>query len=114
MNGSLLSLMQITGIAPKLLQVAEKVLSNERITLDDGNMLFREGTLPFLSLLAETVSRRVSNNHVFFNRNFHIEPTNICVNHCAFCSYRRRKGEDGCWEYGIEDVKEIVSSYNNK
>ena len=114
MNGSLLSLMQITGIAPKLLQVAEKVLSNERITLDDGNMLFREGTLPFLSLLAETVSRRVSNNHVFFNRNFHIEPTNICVNHCAFCSYRRRKGEDGCWEYGIEDVKEIVSSYKNK
>ena len=114
MEGSLLSLMQKTGIAPKLLQVAEKVLSNERITLDDGSILFREGTLPFLSLLAETVSCRLSNNHVYFNRNFHIEPTNICVNHCAFCSYRRRKGEDGCWEYGIEDIKEIVSSYKNK
>ena len=113
MNNSVLSLLQTTAIAPPLLRVAEKVLSNERISVNDGNLLFNEASLPFLSLLAEAVSQRVSNNHVFFNRNFHIEPTNICVNHCAFCSYRRRKGDEGCWEFSIEDIKEKVASYKN-
>jgi aminodeoxyfutalosine synthase len=113
MNNSVLSLLQLAGIASPLFRVAEKVLSNERISAADGNLLFKEGTLPVLSLLAEAVSQRVSNNHVFFNRNFHIEPTNICVNHCAFCSYRRRKGDEGCWEFSIEDIREKVASYKN-
>lgn len=113
MNNSVLSLLQLTGIAPKLFRIAEKALSNERISVNEGILLYNEGTLPFLSLLAESASLRVSNNHVFFNRNFHIEPTNICVNHCAFCSYRRRKGEEGCWEFSIEDIKGKVDSYKN-
>ncbi len=113
MNNSVFSLLQTTATARPLFRVAEKVLSNERISVADGNLLYNNGSLPFLSLLAESVSHRVSNNHVFFNRNFHIEPTNICVNHCAFCSYRRRKGEEGCWEFSIEDIKEKVTSYKD-
>ncbi len=113
MSGSVLSLLQSAKIAPRLLQVAEKVVSNERISASDGNALYTEGSLPFLAMLAETVSRRAGNNHVFFNRNFHIEPTNICVNHCAFCSYRRRKGEEGCWEFSIEDILAKVKSYKD-
>lgn len=113
MRNSALSLLQLTVTTPQLQRVAEKVLSNERISADDGNLLFNEGNLPFLSLLAEAVSQRDSNNHVFFNRNFHIEPTNICVNHCAFCSYRRRNGEEGCWEFSIEDIREKIASYKN-
>lgn len=113
MSNSVLSLLQLTGTATQLLQVAEKVLSNERISINDGILLYKEGSLPFLSLLAEAVSEKVSGDHVFFNRNFHIEPTNICVNHCAFCSYRRRKGEEGCWEFSIEDIREKVASYKD-
>lgn len=113
MDNSVLSLLHLAGITPSLLRVAVKVLSNERISAVDGILLYQEGTLPVLSLLAEALSQRISNNHVFFNRNFHIEPTNICVNHCAFCSYRRRKGEEGCWEFSIEDIKEKVTSYKN-
>ena len=113
MSNSVLSLLQLTGTPPQLFQVAEKVLSNERINAHEGNLLYNQGTLPFLSLLAEAVSQRISSHHVFFNRNFHIEPTNICSNHCAFCSYRRRKGEEGCWEYSIEEIKEKVSTYKN-
>jgi aminodeoxyfutalosine synthase len=113
MNNSALSLLQSIGTTPQLQRVAEKVLSNERINAGEGNLLFNEGNLPFLSLLAEAVSQRDSRNFVFFNRNFHIEPTNICVNHCAFCSYRRRIGEEGCWEFSIEDIIEKVASYKN-
>jgi len=113
MSNQVLSLLSLTGIEPHLLQVAEKVLSNERISAADGNLLFNEGSLPFLALLADAVSQRINNNYVFFNRNFHIEPTNICVNHCTFCSYRRRRGEEGCWEYSIEDIKEQVASFSD-
>jgi aminodeoxyfutalosine synthase len=113
MSNSVLSLLKLTETAPHLFRVAEKVLSNDRISAEDGVLLYNEGTLPFLSLLAEAVSRKVNNNHVYFNRNFHIEPTNICVNHCAFCSYRRRKGEEGCWEFSIDEIKQKVASYKN-
>jgi len=113
MSNSVLSLLKLTETAPHLLQVAEKVLSNNRISTDDGVLLYKEGTLPFLSLLAEVASTRINNNQVYFNRNFHIEPTNICVNHCAFCSYRRRKGDEGCWEFSIEEIKQKVASYKN-
>jgi aminodeoxyfutalosine synthase len=113
MNSSVLSLLQLSGIAPNLMRVAEKVFARERINSSDGILLYTEGTLPFLALLADTASQRVSNNHVFFNRNFHIEPTNICVNHCAFCSYRRRKGEEGCWEFNIGDILEKIASYKD-
>ena len=113
MSNSVLSLLKLTETAPHLLQVAEKVLSNNRISTDDGVLLYKEGTLPFLSLLAEVASTRINNNQVYFNRNFHIEPTNICVNHCAFCSYRRHKGDEGCWEFSIEEIKQKVASYKN-
>jgi len=113
MNNSVFSLLQSTSIAPSLSLVAEKILKSERISVDDGILLFREASLPMLSLLSEAVSLRVSSNHVYFNRNFHIEPTNICVNHCAFCSYRRRSGEEGCWEYSIADIREKVTAYKD-
>lgn len=113
MSNSVLSLLKLTATPPHLLRVAEKVLSNDRISTEDGVLLYKEGTLPFLSLLSEAVSQKVNNNQVYFNRNFHIEPTNICVNHCAFCSYRRRKGEEGCWEFSIEEIKQKVATYKN-
>lgn len=113
MENSVLSIMQFAGVSPDILQVAEKVISDERLSPADGLLLFERGTLPVLSLLAEAVSLRTSENHVFFNRNFHIEPTNICINHCAFCSYRRRKDEEGCWEFSIDDIREKVRSYKN-
>ena len=113
MDNPNLTLFQTAGISQHLFEIAEKVVSNERINPTDGITLFEEGNLPFLSLLAESVSERFSKNHVYFNKNFHIEPTNICVNHCAFCSYRRKKTEDGCWEYSIDDIVEKVASYKN-
>ena len=113
MKNLALSLIQSVGTSSHLLKIADKVIENERIDLAEGIELYEEGTLPFLSLLAEIRSLKVNRNQVYFNRNFHIEPTNICVNHCAFCSYRRRKNEDGCWEYSASEIKEKVISYKN-
>ena len=111
MPSSLFSLFKQSGLSSGLLSIAEKVASAERITSEEGLLLFREGSLPFLAVLADHVRHRINGKQVFFNRNIHLEPTNICENHCAFCSYRRKKGEEGCWEYGIDELVKMAESH---
>jgi len=110
-TSTLFSLFEQSGLSKELVQIADKVASGERISTDEGILLYREGSLPFLALLADKVRHRINGKQVFFNRNIHLEPTNICVNHCAFCSYRRKKGEEGCWEFGIEELVQMAESH---
>ncbi|NOT38037.1 MAG: CofH family radical SAM protein, partial [Saprospiraceae bacterium] len=53
--------------------------------------------------------------NVYFNKNFHIEPTNLCVYSCTFCSYSRliKQRHEG-WEYTHDQIMDIVKSYDNK
>ena len=67
---------------------AEKVLRGERISRSEAEHL-ASAPLPLLSVLATSVKERKSGKNVFYNRNFHVEPTNLCVFNCRFCSYRR-------------------------
>lgn len=111
MNKTVFSVLQLSGTSTDLRGIAEKVISGERISVEEGVILFEKGSLPYLSILADLVYQRHHENKVFFNRNFHIEPTNICINHCAFCSYRRRKGQEGSWEFSTEEMLCKVESY---
>ena len=52
----------------------------------------------------------MSGDKVYYNRNFHLEPTNVCLFECKFCSYRRREGEEGAWDYTMEQVLDTVRS----
>jgi aminodeoxyfutalosine synthase len=112
MPASIFSLFSQTGISHKLIQVAENVAAGKRVTPEEGILLYREGSLPFLAVLADHVRHRINGKKVYFNRNIHLEPTNICVNHCAFCSYRRKKGEEGCWELGISELVELAEKHS--
>jgi len=94
--------------------VAEKVLNLERITVEDGLLLYQKGELGFLGLLADFVRNSKHGEKAFFNRNFHIEPTNICVFNCHFCSYRRKPGEPGSWYYDMDKILEIAGKYTGK
>ncbi len=69
--------------------IAEKILAKQRISPEEGVALFKKGSLPFLGALANHVRERLHGHKTYFNRNFHIEPTNICVFACNFCSYSR-------------------------
>ena len=111
MSSTIFSLFEQSGISTEMIRIAEKITSGERISAEEGILLYREGSLPYLAVLAEHVRHRINGKQVFFNRNIHLEPTNICVNHCAFCSYRRRKGEDGCWEFGIDELVKMAADH---
>jgi aminodeoxyfutalosine synthase len=98
-----------------LLRLAEKIVANERISAEECEMLYKQGTLGYLGILANELKTQRHGNAVFFNRNFHIEPTNICVFDCKFCSYSRllKHREEG-WEFSEEQILDIVRSYRDK
>ena len=98
-----------------LKRIAEKIISKERISEEDGLLLFERGSLSFLGSLANAVRERMHGDTTYFNRNFHIEPTNVCVFACKFCSYSRlyAQREEG-WELSIEQILDIVKKYDGK
>lgn len=102
-------------LSPRLREIAGKVIRRERIQADEALTLFREAEIGFLGVLANFIREEKYGNKTFFNRNFHIEPTNVCVFSCAFCSYSRlyKNKEDG-WELSIEQMMDIVKKYDGQ
>ena len=99
----------------KLKQIGKKVLSHNRISDEECVYLFEQGSLSFVGFLANFIRENLHGNKTYFNRNFHIEPTNVCVFSCKFCSYSRlyANREEG-WELSIDDMVDIVKKYDGK
>lgn len=95
----------------KLLDIEKKVLAGERITTGECLLLYREGELAFLGKLANHVREKMNGKSAFFNRNIHIEPTNICIYMCKFCAYSRKAGEEGSWDYSLQEILDKVAAY---
>ena len=100
---------------PALQKIGYKILNDERLQETEGVTLFEKGSLSWLGALANFVREKKHGNITYFNRNFHIEPTNVCVFNCSFCSYSRGYAhrEEG-WELSIEQMMHIVKSYDGK
>ena len=98
-------------MSPQLEDIVRKVRSDERIAPAEALVLWHEAPLWLLGELAARRKERVSGDKVYFNRNFHIEPTNLCVFNCNFCSYRRPKGSPEAWDYSLEEVERIARDH---
>lgn len=96
-------------------KIAENVLSGKRISNEEALYLYQHSSLGFVGSLANHIREQKHGNKTYFNRNFHIEPTNVCLYTCTFCSYSRliKKRSEG-WEYSLEDILEIVKKYDNQ
>ncbi len=99
----------------RLLQIADKVQHQQRLSDEEGVLLFEKGELGFVGALANYVREQLHGDKVYFNRNFHIEPTNVCVFTCNFCSYSRQyKHRDEGWELTQEQMLDIVRKYDGQ
>jgi aminodeoxyfutalosine synthase len=99
----------------ELRRIGEKILAEQRITPEEGILLFEKGTLPYLGALANYVRERRHGDKTYFNRNFHIEPTNVCVFSCHFCAYSRVYAHrDEGWELSQQEMLNIVKKYDGK
>ncbi len=98
-----------------LKEIAAKVRDGERINDDECLALFERADLGFAGALANSIREKKHGDKTFFNRNFHIEPTNVCVFSCRFCSYSRlyAKRDEG-WELSIDEMLSIVKGYDGK
>jgi aminodeoxyfutalosine synthase len=97
-----------------LRSLADKISGGIRISPEEGLLLFNKADLPLLGVLACIVRKKHNKNFVYFNRNFHIEPTNKCFYNCRFCSYHKPANDPESWEYSIEQMLDIVKRFDNK
>lgn len=88
-----------------LASITSKVLTGERLSNDDALSLFESNDLPAIGELAAWVNERSNGRRVFFNVNRHINYTNICVNRCRFCAFRRDPGEPGASLLRLEEMR---------
>jgi aminodeoxyfutalosine synthase len=114
-TATLETLLRDPSLSKPLRDIAEKVAQQQRITPEEGVLLFEEAELAYLGILANYIREQKQGDNTYFNRNFHIEPTNLCVYTCKFCSYSRliKQRHEG-WEYTMQDMLDIVYKYDGE
>lgn len=78
----------MTATAARLADIRDKVFAGTRLSFDDGLFLEHYADLFTLGELANFVREKKNGNVTFYNVNQHLNPTNVCVYRCAFCSFR--------------------------
>ena len=103
------------GDDARLKAISEAVGNGDRISPEDGIYLYEHASLGLLGHLANNIREAKHGDATYFNRNFHIEPTNLCIYTCKFCSFSRliKQREEG-WVYSEDEMMDIVKSYDGK
>jgi aminodeoxyfutalosine synthase len=88
--------------------IADKLANGDRLSIDDGMILYNHSNLSEVGMLANIVKHSRFDKKVFFNSNVHINQTNICVLACRFCAFRRSKKQSDAYALTIEEyIKEM-------
>ncbi len=95
---------------PRLEGIRDKVERGERLSLDDGRVLFATPDLWTVCGLADMVRTRLHGDAAYYNINRHLNYSNICALSCKFCAFYRKKGEDGAYEYSLDQIRDEARS----
>ena len=112
----MISFKELTKITePILLPIIKKIRSNKRINDDEALKLFNTAPVPLLGLLANEIREKYHSKKTYFNKNIHIEPTNICVFDCKFCAYSRKitKRSEG-WEFTEDEMIQQIIDHEDQ
>jgi aminodeoxyfutalosine synthase len=92
----------------RLETIRRKVDARERLTYDDGLVLYRTPDLLGVGWMANQVRERLHGNKTFFNVNRHINPTDVCVASCKLCAFGKQKRDPKAYTMSLEQVYEIA------
>jgi aminodeoxyfutalosine synthase len=95
---------ELTITDKRLKPIADKVLAGERLSIDDGILLFRSPDLLAVGWLANHVREKRHGDVTYFNVNRHINPTNVCLAHCRLCAFGRDPDAPGAYVYALEEI----------
>jgi len=111
-----LSLLRNNEHDTQLLAIISKIENEVPVNEEEALYLYENASLSYLSALADYVKSKKFGDNVFFNRNFHVEPTNYCVFSCKFCSYSRtfKEKDETTWFYSVDEMMEIVRKWDTK
>ena len=96
-----------------LLSIVEKTLSFQRISKEEALTLYENADVGLLGAIANVINFHKNQNVVVFNRNIHIEPTNICIYNCKFCSFSANHGRPS-WILSDDEIYQIVQSVKDE
>ncbi|HRK30413.1 MAG TPA: aminofutalosine synthase MqnE [Tepidisphaeraceae bacterium] len=98
-------MIDLPHVSDRLLEpIREKVLAGADLSLADGVTLFKTRDIHGVGRLAHFVRTQMHGDKAFYNRNRHINYTNVCALSCKFCSFYRKRGEAGAYEMPVEQV----------
>jgi aminodeoxyfutalosine synthase len=105
----MLTAKNLTFRDPALIPIWHKVRSGERLTLEDGLILYATYDLIGLGRMANEVARAKSGDAVYFVLNQKFEPTNICVLSCKFCDFAVKQGAPEAYEQSIDEMLAVLN-----
>jgi len=94
------------GVDARLLPIKVKVANGQRLTREDGLLLYETPDIWTVIGLADQVRRRLHGEVAYYNINRHLNYSNICALSCKFCAFHRKKDQDGAYEHSLEQIKE--------
>ncbi len=88
----------------RLEPVRDKVLAGERLSAEDGLLLYRSNDLLAVGWMANLVRERLHGNVTFFNVNRHINPTDVCVASCKLCAFGKGVRDESAYTMSLEEA----------
>tara|TARA_B110001450_G_scaffold50740_1_gene47368 strand:- start:4830 stop:5231 length:402 start_codon:yes stop_codon:yes gene_type:complete len=105
--------LDINNIKNNLKEIVQKIIKQKRIDNKEALLLYKSAPNSLLFSLANSIREKLNGDYTYFNKNIHIEPTNICVFDCKFCSYSRLlKEKNEGWQHSMQEMVAMVEKYD--
>ena len=97
---------------PILTNIVSNIYSGKRISNEDAVILHDMCDLPTLAIIANDLKNARHGSHVYYNRNLHVNTTNVCVLACRFCAFRRGPKSKDAYSLSKSDYIEKIQPYS--
>ncbi len=96
----------VPNLDPAIESIRAKVLAGQRLTLEDGAVLYETRDIWSVIELAKLVRDRMHPGVAYYNINRHLNYTNVCALSCKFCEFARKQGDEGAYTRDLDYIKE--------
>ncbi|MCW5756996.1 MAG: radical SAM protein [Phycisphaeraceae bacterium] len=84
----------------------DKVVAGQRLSLEDGALLYATGDLWGVLAMADFLRRRIHSDAAYYNINRHMNYSNVCALSCKFCEFYRKKDEPGAYTRDMDYIRQ--------